>query len=147
MNKNLNKLVKNTIALSTGLVITFVSSSTCFASSSYTKDENVFINLNSKGDVEDVFVINQFDVKNNTQIEDFGQYKKIKNLTTSDKLKNQEGKVSFDAKKGKFYYQGDLDSKNMPWNIDIDYKLDGKKIDSSNLKGKSGFLEISIKVD
>ena len=50
-----------------------------------------------------------------------------------------------DVTKGKFYYQGNLETKDIPWNISISYKLDGAPIAASELAGKSGHLEIEIK--
>lgn len=38
--------------------------------------------------------------------------------------------------KGKFYYQGDLDSAKIPWDVDILYELDGEEIDAKDLAGK-----------
>ena len=41
------------------------------------------------------------------------------------------------------YYQGKT-TKKLPVSIQIEYKLDGKKIDAKDLEGKSGKLEMQI---
>ena len=47
---------------------------------------------------------------------------------------------------GKFYYQGELESGELPWNISLKYYLNGKLITSEELAGKSGELEIKLDI-
>ena len=62
-----------------------------------------------------------------TDITDYGNYDSVKNLTTDDKLKVSNNKVEVQAPSGKFYYQGNLKDAEVPWDISIDYQLDGKE--------------------
>jgi X-X-X-Leu-X-X-Gly heptad repeat protein len=54
--------------------------------------------------------------------------------------------VTVNAPSGKFYYQGTLQSAELPWSIGVSYKLDGKDIVAGSLAGSSGLLEIGISV-
>ena len=47
---------------------------------------------------------------------------------------------------GKFYYQGELESGELPWNISLKYYLNGRLITSEELAGKSGELEIKLDI-
>lgn len=47
---------------------------------------------------------------------------------------------------GMFYYQGNMESTKIPWNIDISYYLDDKEVQASSLAGKSGKLKIAISI-
>ena len=46
----------------------------------------------------------------------------------------------------RFYFQGDLktDAVQLPWNIDVSYKLNGVPIEAEELAGASGLVEIDI---
>ena len=109
------------------------------------KDENVYVTLMEDGTVSNVYVVNEFTSTSDSEVTDYGQYSSVKNLTTDSEISQNGDQVSVDVTKGKFYYQGDLETKDIPWNISISYKLDGKEISASELAGKSGHLEIAIK--
>ena len=68
-------------------------------------------------------------------------------LNTTDKIKQNGDKITFSSDKEKVYYQGTMEDTEIPWNIDITYTLDGKKITPEKLAGKSGGLKIHIKID
>ncbi len=54
--------------------------------------------------------------------------------------------MTAEVPEGKFYYQGNLKTKEMPWEIKITYYLDGKEIAAKDLAGKSGNLEIRLNI-
>ncbi len=108
------------------------------------KDEVVYANLNADGSVSAVHVVNHFEVAQGGSITDHGAYSSVVNLTDTGLLKQQDGTVTFDAQQGNFYYQGNMETADLPWLCDISYYLDGVSISPQELAGKSGRLEIRI---
>lgn len=110
------------------------------------KEEVVYINLNADGSVKEINVVNIFDLDENGQIVDYGKYASLRNMTTTDKIGYAGETVTIDAKAGKLYYEGKLDSNVMPWNIAIRYYMDGKEYSADEIVGKSGNLKIAMKI-
>ena len=142
-----NKVKKaSTFVLTTSILMSNVYPA--FADTNTSKDEVVYVKLNNNGNVDNVYVVNSFDIKNGEKIVDYGSYSNVLNLSTSDKLNYSNGVVDInisDTNK-KFYYQGDMKDCEIPWDINIRYTLDGKNISSEELAGKSGDLEISFDI-
>ena len=105
------------------------------------KEEVIYGNLAHDGSVTSVYAVNIFD---DSQVSDYGSYTSVKNLTTSDEIKVDGEKVSVEASEVPFYYEGTLENQELPWDIDIEYSLDGKKCEAQDLAGKSGALEIHM---
>ena len=110
------------------------------------KEEVVYVNLTDSGSVKEVTVVNSFDPGTDGKITDYGDYKSVRNMTTTDKIDISNGKITINAKKGKLSYEGVPASAEIPWDIKITYYLDGKEISAKDLAGKSGKLEIKIKI-
>lgn len=107
------------------------------------KEEVVYGILRSDGSIQSVYAVNSF---KGGMIADYGNYSEVSNMTSSEKLTQQGDMITVNTAADRFYYQGTLQSKELPWNIDIRYRLDGKGISSSELAGKNGALEISIAI-
>ncbi len=107
------------------------------------KEEIVYGILNPDGSVKDIYVVNIF---NGGSITDYGNYSEVRNMTTSEKLIREGDKITINTAAGKFYYQGTLESKELPWDIEIKYYLDGKEISGEEIAGKTGKAEISLSV-
>lgn len=108
------------------------------------KNEIIYGILNTDGSVSEIYVVNEFDVTEAGIVNDFGNYDTILNLSSTEEIKNENDELSMMADEGKFYYQGDITSKELPWNISIKYYLDGQEISSEDLAGEYGELEIKI---
>lgn len=120
-------------------------SSTNEASGTYeSKDEVIYGKLDPNGRVNNMYVVNAFNLKKPGAIIDYGKYNAVRNLTDLSKIE-QTGKeeVRFQAEDD-FYYQGELDNQPLPWDISITYMIDGEEIEPDQLAGKSGALEIHI---
>ena len=129
------------------LLIIGVMPFSAFAASENTpKEEVVYINLNADGSVKEINVVNIFNLDKDGQIIDYGKYENLRNMTTTDKIGYSGETVTIDAKAGKLYYEGKLDSNVMPWNIAIRYYMDGKEYKASDIAGKSGNLKITMKI-
>ncbi|WP_254901796.1 YhgE/Pip domain-containing protein [Thalassobacillus devorans] len=108
------------------------------------KSEVVYATLSRSGDPKDMYVVNNFTVDKPGKMTDHGPYTSVENLTDMTDMEKKDDRVTFTAKEDEFYYQGNLDGKPLPWNIDVTYKLDGKEIPPEKLLGKDGDLEIEI---
>ena len=134
-------------ALLAALLIIGTLPMSAFAAAENTpKEEVVYINLNADGSVKEIVVVNIFDLDKDGQIIDYGKYENLRNMTTTDKIGYSGETVTIDAKAGKLYYEGKLDSNVMPWNIAIRYYMDGKEYKASDIAGKSGNLKITIDI-
>lgn len=133
--------------LSVILILTLISviPLTTFAQENTSqKDEVVYGILNSNGSVNNIYVVNIFEDKN---IIDYGNYKKVRNMTTSEEISYKGDKISINTSADRLYYEGTIEKQELPWNIEIEYRLDGKKMSGEELAGKSGALEIKMLVD
>ncbi|MFA9556803.1 YhgE/Pip domain-containing protein [Evansella sp. AB-rgal1] len=108
------------------------------------KDEVVYATLSATGEQQEIYVVNIFDVIRAGSIVDFGNYTSITNLTNLSEIEHVDNTIFLNATEGKFYYQGNMDKEQLPWNIDISYFLDGKEMDPENLAGREGRLQIII---
>ena len=110
------------------------------------KSEVIYGVLSPNGDVNELLIVNEFDLSKAGSITDYGTYSSVKNLTDTSDIANSNSKISLNAsEKGKFYYQGSSVSKELPWDISIVYYLDGVELTPENIAGKEGELEIKIK--
>ena len=123
---------------------TAFSSISLAATKSSEKEEVIYANLTSSGDIEKIYAVNIFEDKD---IVDYGVYDTVKNMNTMDKINYSNGKVTIQNSEDKLYYQGIMkQNTQMPWTIKVRYKLDGVEYAPSELAGKSGKLEISISI-
>lgn len=107
------------------------------------KEEVVYGLLSLEGRVNSLYVVNIF---NGGAITDFGDYTDIRNMTTTEKLIQNGDKITIDTNASKFYYQGVIENKELPWVIEIKYYLDDKEITATELAGKSGKLRITVAI-
>ena len=110
------------------------------------KEENIYASLGSDGAFRNAYIVNSFTLEQPGLIEDYGEYDTIQNLTTTDALEIIGGKVKINAPVGQFYYQGNIDSLELPWLVAIDYMLDGKQISTDELSGADGQMQIHIRI-
>ncbi|WP_331490817.1 YhgE/Pip domain-containing protein [Aquibacillus rhizosphaerae] len=109
-----------------------------------TKDEVVYGTLSATGEKQEIYIVNILDVVKAGTIVDEGTYSNLKNLTDLSEMEQTGDTVEFTAPEGKFYYQGNKNDAQLPWNIKISYLLDGKEIAPEELAGKDGHVEINI---
>lgn len=110
----------------------------------YTKSENVYVCMDTAGEVDGTYVVNTFTVTDNGEITDYGDYDSVQNLTNLDEIEKDKDEYTIQADKGKFYYQGNMDNAQIPWNFEIQYVLDGKEVDADEVAGAEGDLEIHM---
>ncbi len=108
------------------------------------KEEVIYIMTDAEGNVENINAVNIF---GSGSVTDYGQYSSVKMLNTTDPIEQDGDKITFTSEKEKVYYQGTMENTEIPWNISFTYTLDGKEISPEDLAGKSGALEIHVKID
>ena len=141
--KNYNKIVAVAMAGAICGSSAFTSVSLA-ATKSSEKEEVIYANLSTSGEIEKIYAVNIFKDKD---IVDYGVYDTVKNMNTMDKINYSNGKVTIQNSEDKLYYQGIMkQNTEMPWTIKVRYKLDGVEYAPSELAGKSGKLEISISI-
>lgn len=109
------------------------------------KTEVVYARLAANGDVQNIYVVNNFSLLSGGALTDYGNYTSLVNLTDLEPIDLTQGMVTVPQASGKFYYQGYLAAKDLPWLYDIEYLLDGTLTRAPLFAGKSGELEIRLK--
>ncbi len=110
------------------------------------KEEAIYVVLKPYGDVGSIYAVNSFETGKPGLITDYGDYSSLRNMTTKDPVHYADKTVTVNVPGGKFYYQGNPVSREIPWKIAISYTLDKQPIDAGTLLGKSGSLELTIEV-
>lgn len=135
----------NRIIVSMLLIFSFILPSV-YALENTTKEEIVYVSLETNGKTKGVYVVNAFEVDSKQEIIDFGEYENVSNITNSDEISISGDEIKADAEKGIFFYQGDNPNKELPWNIEIKYIHDGKELSPEEIAGKEGEVQIQGKV-
>ncbi|MDK2807928.1 MAG: hypothetical protein PWP24_662 [Clostridiales bacterium] len=107
------------------------------------KEEVIYVMTNADGTVLNVNVVNSFF---GGEITDYGDYTAVKMMNTNDVITQNGDAISINGTSDKVYYQGTLSEAELPWNISIQYYMDGKEYTSSEIAGMSGKLEIKFKI-
>lgn len=108
------------------------------------KEEVVYVNLNGDGKREGVYVVNIFnDVEN---VIDYGNYTTIRNMNTTDEIVEGDGIITATTDQSSLYYEGTLEECELPWNISVEYQVDGKDYSAQEMAGKSGKLNMKLKI-
>lgn len=110
------------------------------------KQEVVYVNLNSDGNVDGVYVVNIFDINEKGQIIDYGDYAALRNMTTNDEITFDKQTVKIDTDSKKLYYEGKLNSNVIPWIFDIKYYMNDVEYSAEDIAGMSGNLKINMNV-
>lgn len=134
------------LVLTAGMACGMGISASAASDAEYTKNENVYVRLEQDGQVDGVYVVNAFQVTKAGEISDYGDYASVSNLTNLDSIESDKEEQLFPAEEGKFYYQGNMENAELPWNFDIVYTLDGDKVEGEELEGAEGELEIQIQI-
>jgi putative membrane protein len=109
------------------------------------KDEVVYGLLDGSGNLESITVVNGFALEKDGSVSDYGDYTSLQNLSSDDQISKSGNFISFAGKAGRVNYQGELQNRQLPWTVVIEYFLNGQPIGPEALDGKSGELKIAIK--
>lgn len=134
---------KTILGLVLSLTMIFTNISPALAASQTSKEEVIYVNSKANGDVKNIEAVNIF---KKGEVIDYGNYSNAKLLNSNQDIKKDGDKISFTSDKDRTYLQANMDSKNMPWDINIKYFLNGKEIDEKDISGKNGNIKIKIKI-
>lgn len=109
------------------------------------KHETIFAKLNYHGSVSEIYAVNTF-LEPAAEIVDYGSYVNLVNLTNKAEPKVEGERIIFtvNGEDTIFRYQGTLKTKELPWQFEISYYLNGKRIDPEDLPGAAGRLRIEL---
>lgn len=115
-------------------------------------DETAYINLDYYGGIEEVNIVKGCTLNGNTKITDYGSYENVVNMTNNVKPTIENGKVIWDLSgqdEDRFYFECRSDelAKELPWDIDVSYRLNGKECKAEELAGAEGMVTLLINVD
>ena len=128
-------------SVSLALAVTLLGSSTlAFADG---KEAVIYAVLNAQGQVAGLYAVNIFE---GGDIVDYGDYASVHPLNTEDQIAYENGEVRFHSDAQRVYYQGNLNTRDLPWLFQLTYRLDGQEIAAGELVGKIGHVEIELDV-
>ena len=115
-------------------------------------DESVYVNLDYYGKVQEVNVVKGCMLNGNTTVVDYGNYNEVVNMSNSAQPGVEDGKVTWDltGQEGeRFYFEGKTDAltQELPWNIDVTYRLNGRECSGDELAGASGMVTMLVDVE
>ena len=83
------------------------------------KNEIVYVNLRSRGELDAVYIVNRFEAVTPETIVDYGSYYKVANLSDATPLEQNADSVRLTVPEGTLFYQGDPVSASLPWSIRV----------------------------
>ncbi len=131
--------------LKTSVILAALLVTACFmALAGPQKTEIVYAKLDGAGSVSGVYVVNVFESDEKANITDYGDYEKTVNLSRADAIKTSGKETTFSMEPGRFLYQGNMKSAEIPWDIKSEYALNGKPVSAEELSGAEGELTIKL---
>lgn len=107
------------------------------------KEEVIYAVLNAQGQVDGLYAVNIFD---GGDIVDYGDYSSVHPLNTEDAIAYENGEIRFHSDAQRVYYQGNLNTRSLPWLFTLTYRLNGQPVTAEELAGKSGHVEIELDI-
>ena len=146
-------IIKNTAAISLSILMALTSGQVVFAEgedetndSSVEKDETVYAFLNSDGSLKKATVSEWLHSEGGfDQVEDESILSDITNIKGDEVPEVNGNKLIWNSTNEDIYYQGST-NKELPLSMEVSYYFDGNKVNPENILGKSGALEVHIKI-
>lgn len=111
------------------------------------REEVIYAKLDAAGEPLSAYAVVALNGDAGESVTHYGAYTAVENLTDTSALTYEDGAVTATIPEGgRLYYQGTLESFELPWDIAIGYELDGRSISPAELGGQSGALEMSLSV-
>ena len=110
-------------------------------------EEVIYAKLDAAGEPLSAYAVVALNGDAGESVTHYGAYTAVENLTDTSALTYEDGAVTATIPEGgRLYYQGTLESFELPWDIAIGYELDGKSISPAELGGQSGALKMTLSV-
>ena len=115
-----------------------------------TVDEAYYVTLDSYGNPTDAAVVKSYTLNGATEIVDHGTYDSVENLTNGVKPEINGDTVRFslgEIAPSHFYFEGKTRApfETLPFQISIQYLLNGVPTDAAKLAGEKGVVEMHIR--
>lgn len=139
MKKNLLKITNASLALTMLLVSLPINAKALI------KDETVYGKFDNTGKIKNVYVNER--LINNTkesELKDYTELEGIFNLNGDETFNIDGSSIVWNSNGNDIFYQGKYEN-DLPVTLKITYKLDGKETNVSDMLGKSGKVDITIK--
>lgn len=108
------------------------------------KEEAVYVKADAAGRTEETTVTEWLKNTGNGPVSDLSELKDIQNIKGEEEFtEGKSGELTWKSEGEDIYYQGTTD-KELPVEVKVSYKLDGKDISAEELKGRDGKVEIHI---
>lgn len=134
-------------SLSLLLVLMMIMSTAVFAEGKVTRDETVYVNLDSQGaPIQKISSVWLHSDTSLGRVEDKTLLDDIVNVKGEEVPEVDGNKVIWDTDKKDIFYQGTA-NKDLPVSVKVKYYLDGKEMDPKEMLGKSGEVKIDVFVD
>ncbi len=145
LNQSLNhKVVRMLKTCKKCLIVLIAVCITAMPCMAYTKDETVYGFLDADGNLYKTCVVNAFDASGT--VTDYGVYTDVRSLVGNNPAAVDGEQITFtDIDARRFYYEG-ITHQPLPWDVEVDYSLDGMPIEAAELAGQSGRVGIMIDV-
>lgn len=143
MHRTMRKITAAAMTAVLTLAITGSGSLRAAAASPSEKEEVIYAMMDGNGQVDGVYAVN---IVNGGEILDYGDYRVIQNMTTTDELTYQNGVTTGFTEANRLYYKGTMENARLPWNIAVTYQIDGRRYTAEEAAGKSGHLELSVSI-
>ena len=110
----------------------------------FTKDETVYSKLDSTGKVYNTIVSDHIkNTEKSSLINDMSDLLNLRNISGDETFEQNDNTLVWHSNGNDIYYQGES-TKELPIQCDIIYELNGEKISSSDIAGKSGNVKILL---
>src|SRR6056297_115846 len=138
------KRIARASCMSMALLMAFSSFS--WATETATKEETVYVNLSHEGKVVNIIVSDWLHSEEmDVEFDDVSTLEGIRNVKGEEVPVASGQSLRWKTEKGEIYYQGTT-TKKLPIEFDLKYKLDGKPVSPELLAGRTGKLEIRMKI-
>lgn len=108
------------------------------------KEEAVYVMADASGKAEKTTVTEWLKNAGNGEVSDKSELQNIENIKGEEEFtKGNAGELTWRSEGEDIYYQGTTD-KELPVEVKVSYKLDGKEITAEDLKGRTGRVEIHL---
>ncbi len=125
-----------------------------YAASEPVCDETLYVTMDGSGNVTDASIVKSYELHGAKEITDHGTYSSVKNLTGYGKPQTDGDSVTFAIdqrpENDRFYFEGVLDAEQvqdeLPWTIEVSYRLNGVDTELEDLAHATGLVEIGVDV-
>lgn len=112
-------------------------------------DETLYITMDPYGEIKESSIVKSYTMNGSSQIVDYGVYDKITNMTDhSEPESDPEGRHTFTLENpaDRFYFEGSTktEKRELPWDIQVSYRLNGLEKKAEELSGVSGLVEVNV---